>query len=384
MRGHEPGDPVNPHAPDTPADDESAAAAARWRVDLSRVARLTRKELSEILRDRRTILTLVAMPLLLYPLISVAFQQFFLASRVDPAHGMDYRAGLATEEEEQVFLVRMAKGDGELERRRKPESATPTTPETAKRSRLETVQGDPAALEQALREGKIDLIVRVPKAAATVFSPEAMQRRPRDWRLECEIVYLAGAPAPHGALAYVENRLAAANEADLLRRLNIPGVLPKTIVLQPTRVPIETADGDGVVSLAALRAAHSRPDDHHRGGLPGHRSDGRRARARDARNSHGRPGAPLRAAIREVSVRADRRRPDGARQSRRHDDHAPAQRAGQGAVPERRVDAAVAGTALRPAAAVRRVLLGRAAGHHELRAELQGGRRTSSRSCSRR
>jgi ABC-type Na+ efflux pump permease subunit/membrane protease YdiL (CAAX protease family) len=42
----------------------------------ARIGRLARKELSEILRDRRTIITLLLMPLLLYPLLSFAFQQF--------------------------------------------------------------------------------------------------------------------------------------------------------------------------------------------------------------------------------------------------------------------------------------------------------------------
>ena len=51
-----------------------------WQVKATRLLRLIRKELSEILRDRRTIITLVMMPLLLYPLLSVAFQQFLLAS----------------------------------------------------------------------------------------------------------------------------------------------------------------------------------------------------------------------------------------------------------------------------------------------------------------
>jgi sodium transport system permease protein len=50
----------------------------RWGFAQSaaRVGRLARKELSEILRDRRTVITLVLMPLLLYPLLSFAFQQF--------------------------------------------------------------------------------------------------------------------------------------------------------------------------------------------------------------------------------------------------------------------------------------------------------------------
>jgi sodium transport system permease protein len=52
----------------------------------ARVCRLARKELLEIVRDRRTIFTLVLMPLLLYPLLSFAFRQFLqaLPSQIDP------------------------------------------------------------------------------------------------------------------------------------------------------------------------------------------------------------------------------------------------------------------------------------------------------------
>src|SRR5262245_58345155 len=44
-----------------------------------RQCRLIRKELMEILRDRRTIVTLVVMPLLIYPLLGVGFTQFLRA-----------------------------------------------------------------------------------------------------------------------------------------------------------------------------------------------------------------------------------------------------------------------------------------------------------------
>src|SRR5438552_11418181 len=71
---------------------------------LFRLGRLVRKELIEIIRDRRTIITLVLMPLLLYPLLSVAFQQFVLASRVDQGRGVVYRIGFVSEQEANTFL----------------------------------------------------------------------------------------------------------------------------------------------------------------------------------------------------------------------------------------------------------------------------------------
>ena len=55
-------------------------AAARPRVGLGRLARLALKELRETLRDRRTVFTLVLMPLLVYPVLSLAFRQFLLSS----------------------------------------------------------------------------------------------------------------------------------------------------------------------------------------------------------------------------------------------------------------------------------------------------------------
>jgi sodium transport system permease protein len=57
---------------------ERALRLSSWQT-VARVARLARKELLEIVRDRRTIFTLVLMPLLLYPLLSFAFRQYLVA-----------------------------------------------------------------------------------------------------------------------------------------------------------------------------------------------------------------------------------------------------------------------------------------------------------------
>ncbi len=47
---------------------------------LGRVGRICRKELRESLRDRRTLATLVLMPLIVYPLLSITLQRFLLTS----------------------------------------------------------------------------------------------------------------------------------------------------------------------------------------------------------------------------------------------------------------------------------------------------------------
>jgi sodium transport system permease protein len=63
---------------------------------VGRLARLIRKELSEILRDRRTVITLVFMPLLLYPLLSVAFRNLFIASRGSADQAAHYHIGFTS------------------------------------------------------------------------------------------------------------------------------------------------------------------------------------------------------------------------------------------------------------------------------------------------
>lgn len=63
-----------------------------------RLWRLCRKELRETLRDRRTILTLVMMPLLLYPLLSMTLQRFLLSASPGTSE-MVYRIAVASERE---------------------------------------------------------------------------------------------------------------------------------------------------------------------------------------------------------------------------------------------------------------------------------------------
>ncbi|MFM7152057.1 MAG: ABC transporter permease subunit/CPBP intramembrane protease [Gemmataceae bacterium] len=65
---------------------------------LLRLLRLIKKELAESLRDRRTVFTLVLMPLLLYPVLAMAFQQMLLYNKVEKGY-LRYRLACATPEE---------------------------------------------------------------------------------------------------------------------------------------------------------------------------------------------------------------------------------------------------------------------------------------------
>ena len=70
--------------------------------DVSRLYRLACKELVEILRDRRTIITLVLMPLLVYPLMGIVVQKLLIQT-VASQDKIIYNVGFDSEEELKKF-----------------------------------------------------------------------------------------------------------------------------------------------------------------------------------------------------------------------------------------------------------------------------------------
>lgn len=117
-----------------------------------RLWRLCRKELRETLRDRRTILTLVLMPLLLYPLLGMTLQRFLLstATNADPM----FMIGVATEREGQ--LIRAWIED--------PRSLPPREIREASDSELakfDVVGYDELSPDEALEMRLIDIAARV-------------------------------------------------------------------------------------------------------------------------------------------------------------------------------------------------------------------------------
>ncbi len=74
----------------------------------SRLFRLARKELTEILRDRRTIVTLVVMPLLLYPLLTIGFGQFVLGGKASEA--AEYHIAFASEDQAKELVPGLLDG----------------------------------------------------------------------------------------------------------------------------------------------------------------------------------------------------------------------------------------------------------------------------------
>lgn len=74
---------------------------------------LTRKELRETLRDRRTLVTLVAMPLLLYPLLGLVFRLVALQTKA-AAGGSEYRVAVSDPRDAQWLSKLLATTDAAI------------------------------------------------------------------------------------------------------------------------------------------------------------------------------------------------------------------------------------------------------------------------------
>ena len=193
-----------------------------WRPALGRLARLCLKELREILRDRRTIVTLLLMPLLVYPLLSLGFQRLMLTS-LDGAR--EIRGVLAVDSQAAFDQVRRMLQDGEVligdSRQRAVTAKRPTDAGKAKLPLLEPKLEMSLAIrtnpEEDVATGEVDLAILVNHGAASAIpggSPAA---------LHCELVSREGSLVSQAALDYVQDRLQAVNEYYVRQQLQARG-----------------------------------------------------------------------------------------------------------------------------------------------------------------
>src|SRR4029450_3651378 len=136
---------------------------------LGRVWRLALKELRETLRDRRTIVTLVLMPLLVYPLLSLGFKQLLLAN-MTKSDVRVWRIAAASDEEADRFRPILAQGEVVIRKQAARESsaamarAEPTLPLKHEAGGDVSDENMPVfltltggTLEEELARGQIDL-----------------------------------------------------------------------------------------------------------------------------------------------------------------------------------------------------------------------------------
>jgi ABC-2 type transport system permease protein/sodium transport system permease protein len=192
-----------------------------------RMVRLIRKELNEILRDRRTIVTLLLMPLLLYPLLGLAFSQIF-ASGSEVLQSPVYRLGFASLPEAQAFMARLGRGEARL-----MEAGQLVDRSGNKTARLETLPVEQdllaklVALEMdgppvtTLQNGSADLAVRP--------APAKEEARTREW----ELFYREDSPTSREAFRYVRRLTEAADQGRL--RPDALTLTPKPVAPEKVR-----------------------------------------------------------------------------------------------------------------------------------------------------
>jgi sodium transport system permease protein len=214
-----------------------------------RLRRLVQKELREILRDRRTIITLVVMPILIYPLLAVVFQRFLLTSISVNESTIAFDIGVDSVDARDMLAVQLQRGAAlvtRLERNtaaKHPHDFANDPPDKEPLPEVTLV----AYPDQTLRRHVADSSLHL--AAIYRNEPDNSAkglRSPAKW----ELVYRAGSPPSEAALHFVESRLQALNDNAVHQQLQRLGV-GATIPAASFRRPISFG-GAPPFSLAAL------------------------------------------------------------------------------------------------------------------------------------
>ncbi|WP_298867641.1 ABC transporter permease subunit/CPBP intramembrane protease [uncultured Gimesia sp.] len=180
-----------------------------------RFSGLLKKELREILRDRRTIITLVLMPLLVYPLLGLMLQKFFITQMANLGK-VEYRILLLNESEGELFRNQFNHGEQLLNFKEYKEFSTSEknkpdeTLEEFKQQKpnIKILIVDEAnksrSLKSFVRKGEVDVGVQFisSKKQQEEFNPNKLGGR-------FEIIYGAQSRHSRRVADYVEKRLQA-------------------------------------------------------------------------------------------------------------------------------------------------------------------------------
>ena len=203
--------------------------------------RMAQKELREILRDRRTIITLVGMPLLIYPLLGVTFQKL-LISQVASKSKTEYRVAFAGTQDARVFRRLFQEGQV-IQAKRSGETTVPKEPAGT--------PDDP--LWQFLTANNsntnVDVDAFVADRSADIGVRLVAGGDEGPW--EFELSYRSSSPFSLDARRFIEDRLRTVNEFILVERLR--GLDPPlTIPIATTPKPIVTEEASPSFSMATL------------------------------------------------------------------------------------------------------------------------------------
>lgn len=212
-----------------------------WMSQAGRLARLTRKEVLGVLRDRRTIITLIFMPILLYPLLAVGFRQFLLSRKIEEI-GPLYRIGFRNPDEQKSISGYLDVGQEVLKARVKPTPEQPTRDQTPPRIHVEIAEN----LDDAVLQGTIDIGFK-PK------QPGSFEVRPREeLDLEWEVLYRPDSTFGRDAVRHVERLCEAANVRFLMVRLAALGIRQRDTPVRIIPHEIHDPDASKPLTLAII------------------------------------------------------------------------------------------------------------------------------------
>lgn len=234
--------------------DTSSTNDTASRESSSRTLRLARKELREILRDRRTVLTLVLMPLLVYPLLGVIMRKGVL-SNLSLLQTVEVHVCLESEAQTRLFESAMLDG----ERLLAPEASGRDTGTEDTNGKLALSGEQPfefamywpedpnATLRSEVVTGNTDIAIRIQYSEDVPDVPTGM----RAGRfLEWEILRRDSSALSERGYREIKKRLDAYNDDFTEVLLSTAGLSSQ----RPVSVTSEIvkADGDGVSPLVTF------------------------------------------------------------------------------------------------------------------------------------
>ena len=230
-----------------------ARRSGRW-------SRLCLKELREILRDRRTLITLVLMPLLVYPILSMVFQRSILSAFTSGKQQIligveDERVARALEE---LLSKDWTQNRDNHEGVSQPENATRedetdsdevTTPKVdLKAFALPQLSGSDDAVDEIRFSEHDDPAAEVQAERIDL----AVLGRPDEGFGKLELVYRERSPLSLRALRFVEARFDAYNEWNLRSRLEFAGQNSQLAVRSERKAIVSPSSDDTLATIVPM------------------------------------------------------------------------------------------------------------------------------------
>lgn len=219
---------------------------------IERLFRLIRKELRETLRDRRTLVTLLVMPVIVYPLLGLVFHRFLIryARTEETPTTSNWVLGVESEQQMRILHSVLIRGDLLIKAGGIPQRRQDLLDSLSKLNPAEYgfMDGDRVDYQEYGAE-PVEMVSRGSVDAAVIVRPPT-QDLGSGTMVNAEILYRTRSATSLGAARFIEQRFHANNQDDWQSRMNNAGLS----ISQPTQVTTRAVADDlsPVLSLNSL------------------------------------------------------------------------------------------------------------------------------------